>query len=173
MDFLSDRNRRMHAEYLENLGCKFSIFEKSYPELLGADITGIYKSKIHLSEKTAAAKLFSEILAHKIYFSSFGEHSYTCERLKSEYGSVAGFLYDISEKCKECETGFLLIYEDYGKISSYCGKEYEKILRFKKVMLALDLCEHAYFYDYGFKKEDYIINAISHFDFGKIEKTNI
>ncbi len=172
MNFLSDRSLEMHKEYQNDLILKYRIFEKSYPELKNSDINGIYKSRIQRSERAAAAKLYSEILAHKIYFSSFTEHNSPCERIKREYGSVAGFLYVIKEKCRECDGGFLLIYDDRGRIFAYCGRDYEKILSSKNVVLALDLCEHAYFYDYGFKKEDYVINAISHFDFSKIEKSH-
>ena len=171
MKFLSERNLEMHKEYLNDLMLKYRIFEKSYPELSGADIDGICKSKIRKDEKDAAVKLFSEILAHKIYFSSFDGRNSPCERIKHEYVSVGSFLYDLKEKCNECKAGFLLIYEDRGRILYYCGADYEEILRYKKVILALDLCEHAYFYDYGFKKKDYIINAISYFDLCKIEKS--
>ena len=172
MKFLSERNVEMHREYLNNLILKYKIFEKSYPELIGCDINGIYKTKIRISEREAAANLFSEIQAHKIYFSSFEKRNSASLRIKNQYGSVAAFLYAVREMAKESRHGFLLIYEDREKIGIYCGEEYEKILRCKKVLLALDLCEHAYFYDYGFNKEDYLVNAISYFDLGKIEKSN-
>ena len=71
MNFLSERNIEMHKEYLNTLLCRYKIFEKSYPELSGKDISQIYRTKIINSERDAAIKLLSEILAHKIYFSSF------------------------------------------------------------------------------------------------------
>ena len=168
MRFLSERNIEMHREYLNGLILKYRIFEKSYPELSGCNIDGIYKAKIPFSERIEAANLYSEILAHKTYFSSFGNRNSKSERIKNEFGSVAQFLYEIREHSKHSEHGFLLIYDDKGKLGIYCGAQYEKILRFKKVLLALDLCEHAYFYDYGFKKDEYVLSAISHFDLNKV-----
>jgi len=168
MNFLSERNTEMHKEYLNTLLCRYKIFEKSYPELLGKDIAEIHATKIMKSEREAAIKLLSEILAHKMYFSSFGERGTSSLRVIKEYGSIAAFLYEIRKKCRECDFGFMIVYEDRGKIGLYCGAAYENIFINKKVFLALDLCEHSYFYDYGFSKEDYVMNAISHFDLSKI-----
>ena len=39
------------------------------------------------------------------------------------------------------------------------------------VRLAVDLCEHAYFYDYGFDKKSYLKAALSSLDLSKIENT--
>ncbi len=172
MEFLSERTLELHKEYLNGLILKYAIFEKSYPELLGAGLDGIQRAKISRSEREEAEKLFLEILAHKIYFSSFGKRNLTSERIKAEFGSEAVFLYQLSEASKKAETGFLLIYEDNGKISFYCGENYRNVLKNKRVKLALDLCEHAYFYDYGFNRETYIYAAVSSFDFGNIEKSS-
>ena len=70
MRFLSERNIEMHKEYLNTLILKYSVFEKSYPAILGKDINGIHKTRISTSEREEAARLYSEILMHKIYFSS-------------------------------------------------------------------------------------------------------
>ena len=168
MKFLSERNIEMHKAYLNELMLKYRIFEKSYSELIGKDLNEIYRLNIQREEKRLAAKLFAEISAHKIYFSSFGERNTSSDRVKSEFGSVAQFLYEITEKCKGQSSGFLLIYDNGNNLETYCGDEYEHVLRRKKVALALDLCEHAYFYDYGFGKEEYVRNAVTHFNLNKL-----
>ena len=168
MKFLSERNLEMHKAYLNELMLKYRIFEKSYGELIGKNLDGIYKLNLQREEKVLAAKLFAEISAHKIYFDSFGERNTSSDRVKRKFGSVGQFLYEITEKCKAHCSGFLLIYENGNKIETYCGDEYENILRRKKVTLALDLCEHAYFYDYGFGKEEYVKNAVTHFNLSKL-----
>lgn len=171
MRFLSERSIEMHKDYYNTLMLRYKIFEKSYPELKDNGLNGIYRCKIPLSEKKEAARLYSDILMHKIYFSSFCERNATSHRLKEEYGSVASFLYILSEECMKCRCGFLLIYEERGKICLYCGDECERIIMKNNPLLALDLYEHAYFPDYGFDREKYILNAISHFDLSKIEKS--
>lgn len=171
MRFLSDRNIEMHKEYLNTLILKYSIFEKSYPELKGLDINGIYRVKLPLSEREAAARLYAEIQAHKLYFSSFSERNLTSDRIKREYGSVPSFLYFLSEECKKVRQGFLFVCDSGKRISVHAAEDCVKLLRSERTVLALDLCEHAYFYDYGFEKDKYVLNAISHFDLGKIEKS--
>ena len=169
MDFLSENNIEMHKSYLNGLMLNYNIFEKSYPELVSLDIAGIYKTRIKYSEKEKAAALLSEIIAHKIYFSSFSRQNLVSERITKEFGSIAEFLYEISEACSKVKTGFLLIYDLHGRVGLYCGDEYQKVLGEKNVILALDLCEHAYFYDYGFERKKYVMNAISHFDLRKLQ----
>ena len=168
MQFLSERNIEMHKAYLNELMLKYRIFEKSYSELTGRDLDGIYKLNLRREEKRLAARLFAEISVHKIYFGSFAERNTSSDRVKRKFGSVAQFLYEITEKCKGRSSGFLIIYENGNNIEMYCGDEYENILRRKKVPLALDLCEHAYFYDYGFRKDEYVKNAVTHFNLSKL-----
>lgn len=171
MRFLSERNIEMHKEYLNTLILKYNVFLKSYPELTGRDVKGIFKTRIPRRERAEAEKLYSEIVAHKLYFSSFSDRNISSERIKKEYGSVASFLYFIAEECKKADKGFLFICDDGKSLSAFAAEYSEDILRTKNAVLALDLCEHAYFYDYGFDKESYILNAISHFDLRKIEKS--
>ena len=171
MDFLSDRNIEMHKQYLNTLILRYQIFEKSYRELVGKDISGIYRSSIPLSEKANAAKLFAEIEAHKIYFSSFSNNSRNCLRLKEQYGSIDSFLFEAYKTALDSSCGFLFVYEYRGALRIYAGAEYIEKIASSKVILALDLCEHAYFYDYGFNREKYFSQAISHFDLSKCEKS--
>ena len=171
MRFLSDRSIEMHKEHYNTLTLRYKVFEKSYPEIKDKGIREIYRCSVPLSEKREAVRLYSDILAHKIYFSSFGARNAVSRRVKDEYASVASFLYLLSEECMKCREGFLLIYENRGKISTYCGDEYDKVLLKNEALLALDLYEHAYFLDYGFDREKYVLNAISHLDLEKIEKS--
>ncbi len=171
MRFLSERNIEMHREYLNTLMLKYSIFEKSYPALVGCDVSEICKLGIKSSEREAAIRLYSEIVLHKLYFSSFSERNLFSMRIKNQYGSVASFLYQVREECKNADTGFLLVYDGGKDISFDVATHYRKICWSKNPILALDLCEHAYFYDYGFDRERYVLEAISHFDLSKIEKS--
>ena len=169
MNFISERNREMHGEYFNALKLKYRIFEKSYQELCGADLKGVLRARIPLGERENAAKLYSEILAHKIFFESFGERNTKSERIKREYGSVSSFLFEIFSKAKDSDCGFLFIYEDGGGIAYSFESDLVGFFRKRMPTLALDLFEHSYFYDYGFKKEDYIMNAISYLDLTKLD----
>lgn len=171
MNFLSERNLEMHREYLNDLMLKFRIFEKSYPEIVGKDIDGIYRTLSNREERKSAVSLLAEIEAHKLYFSSFTSEKIQSSRIKKQFGSTPQFIYELRVIAKTSKSGFLIVYEDSSGIKLYCGDKYDSIIAKGKSLLALDLCEHAYFYDYGFRREEYILNAISHFDFSKCEKS--
>ena len=176
MKFLSDRSVEMHREYLNALLLRYRIFEKSYKELIGSDIEGILRARIPLREREEAARLYSEILAHRIFFSSFSERNTTSEQIKREYGSVASFLYGLFSMAKDFSFGFLCVYEDKGRIVASCERELLNLFKRKRVLLAVDLYEHVYFYDYGFKKEEYLMSALQYLDLTKAdyqEKSNI
>ena len=170
MNFLSERNISLHTEYARELGNRFSIFEKSYPELKDKDARGISRARIARGEREEALRLYCEISAHRLFFSSFCDKCPRCGKIARAYGSEAGFLYELLTYSRERE-GFLLIYTDTrGEIGYRAGREYcEVFLRYSPI-LALDLCEHAYFLDYGFDKYAYLKNALSRLDLSKITK---
>ncbi len=170
MDFVSKANKSIHKEYLRQLRLRLSIFEKSYPWIKGKNTKEIARGGLKSDERDELIRLKGEILAHEIYFSSFGESS-GAPSLRKEYGSEASFLYNLFCEAKKCRNGgFLLIYIDKrGKINSYIGNDYYKLFDECVPCLAIDLCEHAFFYDYLFEREKYIKSAISRLNLSKIE----
>ena len=169
MKFLSERNYRMHQEYLGDLRCKFSIFEKTYCSLINKDLQGIAASDIPKNEKAAALDLRSEIVVHEVYFSSFDESGEVCENVKKKYGSEASFLYKLYEACLD-QDGFLVVYLNrYRQPDYYVGREYKNLVLKNKPLLALDLFEHSYFLDYGFDKKRYIQSALSSLSLSKLK----
>ncbi len=164
MQFISEANRQMHEEYLRRLKLEYSIYEKSYPTLVGKSPGEIMKLRFkNRRELESALAKKCEITAHELYFRSFGNPNSSSAAVKREYGSEANFLYEAQEKCMSADGGFLLVYPDrHGKISLYAGQEYKNVLLQHSPVLALDLCEHAYFYDYSFDKKSYVSAALSH-----------
>lgn len=170
MKFISDTNLKMHKEYVRQNRLRLSIFEKSYPELSGKDCSEILNVRIRKNEKQEAFELSAEIKAHEIYFSSFGSSCGVCAPIKKEYGSEAAFLYCLYEKCIDRE-GFLYLYHDRNnQIRFFVGKDYKRVLINFKPILAVDLFEHAYFFDYGFDREGYIKSALSSLNLSKLSE---
>lgn len=170
MDFLSARNLRMHTEYLENLRCRFSIFEKSYNGLAGGDLKSIARSHIPHTEKKAAISIKSEIILHEVYFSSFFESGSVSQNVKKKYGSEASFLYKLYDECLD-KDGFLIVFlNKSNEPEYYAGREYCELLMSVVPCLSIDLCEHAYFYDFGFDKKRYLQSALSALDLLKLNK---
>ena len=169
MKVISETSRMMHKDFLHNLKLKQSIFEKSYPSLFGKDIKEIDKLKIPYIEREAYKDLLSQIYAHELFFSSFCDRSRGSDTVRRIYGSDASFLYELLNRCMEVDHGFLLIYRKGDGIGVYAGCKLVNIFMIYDVCLAVDLCEHAYVFDYGFDKKSYLKAVLSSLDLSKIE----
>lgn len=170
MDFISRTNYEVHKEHLRTLKLKMSIFEKSYPEITGKSCREILRAPIQRPEREAAAALKADILAHELYFSSYSSNNTTSERVRTTYGSEANFIYLLSRASTDGE-GFLFVSTDRrGEASFAAYKEpLSAFLSSDTPRLALDLCEHAYFYDYLFDKESYVKSALAALDLSRLK----
>ena len=170
MNFISRTNYEIHKEHLRTLKLRMSIFEKSYPEMAGKSCKELLRLPIRRTEREEAAVLKADILAHELYFSSFSAHNSTAELVRKAYGSEATFLYQLSRAAIEAN-GFLFVFADKRGVPIW--KAYREPLELFSQgitpILALDLCEHAYFYDYFFNKAEYVKAAIAHLDLSKIK----
>lgn len=155
----------MHAEHLRTLKLQMSIFEKSYPELSGKSCREILRLPLKRTEREAAAALKADILAHELYFSSFSSPHQKSDCVRGAYGSEANFIYQLY-RAAEGEDGFLFIKPDRRgtPIWQICHRSLEGYLSAATPILAVDLCEHAYFYDYGFDRLSYLKNALANID---------
>ncbi len=169
MDFISRTNYEMHREHLRTLKLRMSIFEKSYPETAGKTCRELLRLPIKRSEREEAAALKADILAHELYFSSYSSHNVPSVRVRDTYGSEANFIYQLSRAANDAE-GFLIVMTDrHGAVTFGVYKDpLSAFLSSNTPALALDLCEHAYFYDYFFDKAAYVKAALAALDFSKL-----
>lgn len=170
MNFISQTNKEIHTEHLRTLKLRMSIFEKSYPEITGKSCKEILKLSIRRSEREQAAALKADIMAHDLYFNSFSECNSTAESVRSAYGSEAAFLYQLSRAALDGD-GFLFVFADKKGVPIWkvCREPLELFSQGIAPFLALDLCEHAYFYDYLFNKAEYVKAATLHLDLSGIK----
>lgn len=170
MDFISLTGYELHREYLRTQKLKMSIFEKSYPELVGKSCREILKTSIKRSEREEAAALLADIRAHEIYFDSFSSQNLRSQRIRQSYGSEANFLYQLTCLAEKC-SGFVFVITDRRGVLNISVHN-EPIAAFLSgctPILAVDLCEHAYFLDYFYDKQSYLKAAISHLDLNKLK----
>jgi len=167
--FLSEESLIKHKEYLMNQKLKYSVLEKSTEALRGLSLGEVYRLRINKEEKKEAISLLADIKAHELYFSSFGRKYSDSKRIRECYGSIPSFLYRIISDAADYKYGFIFIYNERGKIK-YCMSEHiESLLLSFEPILAVDLAEHSYFLDYGFYKDEYLKNALSHLDLSKCD----
>ena len=140
--FLSEENIRRHEEYLNNLKLKLSIIKKSDPSVM----------RIGSQIKREENDIVKEIRAHELFFDSF------CQEQRAGHDRER---YEIYCRSLEREYGFIYIYNDRGIKTRFDLPSVEKCL-------CIDLYEHCYFLDYGFKKDKFLKNCIGYLDLSRL-----
>lgn len=166
--FLSEDAISGHLAYYRRERCKYSILEKSIPEIRGKSLRELYKMPHSgdLGDEILSRANF--LKSHELYFSSFCERRRVCCEIKKYYSSEAAFLYEISERALRMQGGFLYILRDKRGRPFAVSSEDLRFGRDFAPALALDMEEHAYFLDYRFNKERFISAALAAFDLNEI-----
>ena len=164
-DFLSDRSLKLHKEYLEKLKLQYSILEKSFPSIVGKSISDIQRMK--LRDKDEIISLRCNVKCHELFFDSFGAGNQASKLVKDCFGSEAGFLYEIYAAAKNVDNGFAFITVRHGRPEVLFGT-YTALMKLSRPLLVLDLCEHAYFLDYGFDKDEYTRRMLPYLNLNKL-----
>lgn len=168
--FISEDAIELHKKYFEDLKLKYSILEKSVPEIKEMSLRDIKKSR-NLRYKDEILKTKIDIECHKLFFSSFGNEFQASDLVKETYGTEASFRYEIFAQINESVSGgFLIIGIFNGRVFRYDGLDLVEVFIKANPILAIDLCEHAYFLDYGFDRKNYLENAIKYLNLNKIDK---
>ena len=134
----------------------------------------IKRARIEKALKEEILNLLFEIEAHELFFTSFSEKNTKCRELRDSYSSEEAFLYEVYECAAKCDDKFLLVCRDNrGLIRILNFKEYADEYPKNAAYLSLDVCEHTYFLDYGFDRDRYLKNSISHLCISKLAKTQV
>ena len=151
--FLSDESIRRHREYREMLKRNYSYYQNGIPELSSVSPAELSRRKYREKEKIVA--LYNELKLHEIFFASFRDDGE--EHLSDLSPSMlASFRYRLYDACMNAGGGCVTV------------KRRGKEIRIEEVRdfytsdadLAIDMCEHAYFLDYGFDKTSYVVSLI-------------
>lgn len=159
--FLSEESVSRHKAYLKQLVLEYSVLLASEPRLEDKCASEIAFMRIKSDIRNEAYAKRREIELHELYFSSFIEDSKRCENLPEGFRSVAELRYEIYRVASERrEADFLVVAGDKkSRRVRVCADK--NIGPRERAILALDLCEHAYFSDYGYDRDRYLKNAIS------------
>ena len=172
--FLSEESITYHIDYVKQKRLKYSIIESSVPMLHGADVRDIYRMKIDTRDRRDAIELLSEIRLHDVFFSSFSEPVYPrSSTVADAYGNEANFLNCVYRRCLALSHGFVLIYLLGTRIEVRGCTDYPDAFRRCDPVLAMDVCEHAYYSDYGFDKERYLLSALPYLDLTRLTATSV
>ena len=166
-EIFSEENLALHREYVRKLRLRYSILETSLPKLSGKSVEDVLRLRLARVDSNDVMRLLPEIQLHEIFFSSFSENGYPhSDLIVKRHGSVAAYLDMLYRLLRDVRYGFLVIRQngDCSVITDYYRAFYSG-----SPMLAIDMCEHAYFLDYGFDRDRYICSCLSRLDIGKIK----
>ena len=169
LNFVSETAFAEHSAYLNNLKLRYSILEKSEAALSGLELSEIESHReIKGDIRREATSLLSEIKAHELYFSSFSERGCKCPALRGQYSSESAFVYELFKNALNYPYGFCCVSKSRGGIRFDCTEEPSQIFTKRKPLLCIDIFEHAYFRDYGFRREEYLKNALSYLNLSRL-----
>ena len=167
--FLTEENIRKHIDYVNTLKLRLSILEKSFPQLVGVNISDLARINLPPDAKADALNLMWEIISHVAYFGSFTPEPCKAGVAKSFGISRERLIYDIYIMGMEKNQGFIYLFLDKcGRIKLHFACRYDGAFDKYQPILAIDICEHSYFSDYGFNKDKYLRGSLNHLDISKL-----
>ncbi len=167
--FLTAENIKSHMDYMNTVFSKYMIYEKSISALSGKTAREISKMRLKSDEKREILSLLTEYLSHKTYFSSFAKNNTRYPEIKKYFTSEDDFCYQVIERARHEADGYIYIIKDKkGAPHIVHSSECRDIYINYTPTLALDLCEHAYFADYGYNRDEYIRRAATRMDISKL-----
>ena len=165
----------LHREYLGNLRLRYSILEKSIDGLRGRGIGDIMRMRLPPEERLRCAELYARIRLHEIFFDSFSQNAVIgARRYKTVdrcFGSTSALAYELFCRARDEGEGFLCIYSRANKIEIKRGASSAELLIVGEPALCIDLCEHAYFPDYGFDRERYLRSSLERLNYARLDSS--
>jgi len=167
--FLSEGSIGAHLEYFRRLRLIHSANEKCYPSAKCETAENVMKLQIKRAEKIRLISNMNELRLHECFFSSFVELPRQVREIKKYYTSEEAFCYELMEACMLTEYGFVYVALDNRRRPLIRTVEkYRELDLYAKPLLAIDVCEHAYFSDYGFDKKRYLRSLLSKIDLSRL-----
>lgn len=161
--FLSEENIKRHIEHLRMLRLKYSVIEKSVPELKGKGIKELSKMRIDRGLKEEAVDLLWDIQSHDLFFDSFCENPIWLDEIRKNNGSRECLIHNIIIQAEGKNYGYIYVYLDkHNKITINYTDHFDGAFVKYEPRLCIDLFEHTYFNDYGFNKEKFLRNALGY-----------
>lgn len=170
MDFISDINYSTHKEAAGRDILRLGLLERSHPGIATASPKAIARMRARGVDMRAAAELKASVILHRVFFDSFSdEGAVPSAAVRRIFGSEAALLTRLYDSAMKLRIGFAAVVKS-GREALVCASENAlDILLAGEPILAVDLFEHAYYGDYGFGKEAYLRDALTHLKLGKLD----
>lgn len=167
LPFLSEIAVGEHIAYRKLLAARLSLLKKSFPKRQSLGTEDILATRLFGAEREMYP-VAAEIVLHDVFFSSFSKKKGKTPPALRRYSSDAAFRYALLTQAREGREGFLSVYIDRrgdARAELVLPPDFRLT---HSPRLAVDLSEHAYFYDFGFDKEKYLEAALAMLDLSKL-----
>ena len=165
--FLSERAINLHKDYLKSCEVRLSILRKSVDGLPEC-ADGLLRCRTEREIKREAIALMLERDCHRVFFESFCKEPKPSPAVRRDYSSEDALVYELLRLGMRSECGFVCAAVCRGGRVRY-GMAEEFYPFSSKKIIAVDICEHAYFLDYGFDKERYLRAALAHLNLSRLD----
>ena len=119
--------------------------------------------------KDEALQLLWHIKSHDLFFNSFNEIVVWPDEIRKNNGSRESFIYSLLMLANEKNSGYIYVYPDrQKKITLSYADHFDGAFVKYEPRLCIDIFEHTYFNDYGFKKEKFLHGSLAYLDTNKL-----
>lgn len=165
--FLSEEARSKHRTYAEGLFLREEVLRKGRVRD-ERTLIELYRQRKRQDTETLYA-VAAEAFSHRLYFSSFSEYPTVSDAFCRRFGGLTSFFQRVKEESMAAGRYLYLGTDARGALVS--SDRLDVYMRMHRLpCLCVDVCEHAYFLDYGFEREAYVRAAVSHLDVARLLK---
>ncbi len=164
LQFIDEAAYAQHTAYARQLAAREQLLRRGrvsderslfelYRHRTRADTRPLYEIRV-------------EAMSHELYFSSFCVYPSISDTFCRTYGGLTSFFHRLCEQAMAARA-FLYIGTERGTLIT--SDDIGVFLRKKQwPLLCIDVCEHAYFSDYGFERTAYVKAAVGHLDVARL-----
>lgn len=165
MTFIHEDSLARHLDYVNKSRLRLSILRKSLPMLDGKSVYDMMGMHLDADVAEECIPLAADVELHEVYFSSFSQKRFlSSPHIRSLFGSEAAFLNMLYREAMGLPYGFVSVGRNGKRVDVIACQRAEEHAYRRRILLAVDVCEHAYFSDFGFAKDEYLKEALSYLD---------
>ncbi len=170
LSFVTEESYIAHTEYLNTLRSLCSANEKMTHGLSGIEAEALLTSKRLIRRYPKEITVLAECRLHELYFSSFSARTYPNSSLSRKFfGSEAALLTELYRLAGSLPYGFVGVSLKSSIPRLFATGYYPDVFLDGVPILALDVCEHAYFRDWGYNRAQYLKEALKHLAINRLD----
>ena len=173
-EFLSETALLRLREHLNGLRLRLSILQKSVNGIKIDNINDIMRQNIPRDIKREALDLLVRIQMEALFLDSFAPVRFqSSTAVLTLFGSTGALLNRIFAVAMDNPHGYVTVAGRRGKIEvehyEYPHLPAANFFDWGASVLAVDICEHAYYLDYGFDKRAYLLAALPYLALSRLD----